>query len=135
MNVVIKRILKSFVEKSFLEFCNGKCSPDCLRALSLSRRDVKSQHCPDQSVVCPAFSTTNSTCNTYILQVSLSNNIQVPLFGPGVPPGCFEPMYLVNMVLVIHSSCSSHLFRRKSSSQHHWNSSSQHRDIQVSLSS
>ena len=54
---------------------------------------MKFQHNPDQSVICPAFSTTHSTCNTYILQVSLSNDDvvnQVPLFGPGVHLGGFE---------------------------------------------
>ena len=54
---------------------------------------MKFQHCPDQSVVCPAFGTAHSTCNTYISQVSLSNNDvvnQMPLFGPRVHPGGFE---------------------------------------------
>ena len=54
---------------------------------------MKFQHCPDQSVVCPAFGTTHSTYNSYISQVSLSNDDavnQVPLFGPGVHPGGFE---------------------------------------------
>ena len=54
---------------------------------------MKFQHSHDQSVVCPAFSATHSTCNSYILQVSLSNDDvvnQVPLFGPGEYPGGVE---------------------------------------------
>ena len=74
---------------------------------------MKFQHCPDQSVVCPAFGTTHSTCPgiffiyihwyilhvySYISQVSLSNDDvvnQVPLFGPEVHPGGFELICLV----------------------------------------
>ena len=59
---------------------------------------MKFQHSPDQSVVCPAFGTTHSTCNAYISQVSLSNDDvvnQVPLFRSGVHPGGFELICLV----------------------------------------
>ena len=39
-------------------------------------------------------------CNTYILQVSLSNGVsQVPLFGPGVHSGGFELICLAEDVV------------------------------------
>ena len=95
---------------------------------------MKFQHCPDQSVVCPVFGTTRSTFNTYFFQVSLSNDDvvnQVTMFGPGVHPCGLNLSAWRKTVLVMHSSCLAHLLRRID----HWNSFSQHLEIQVSFSS